>query len=91
MANRHSLCLQNIEQFKEYLLSNGYVIHDPKGFYEILRATHEKRRHPIIVYRRQSSSGGGDLVHYTVLDRDFSVVREFFNSRKAGNEDDNND
>lgn len=83
MANRHSLCPQNIEQFKEYLLSKGYVIHDPKGFYEILRATHEKRRHPIIVYRRQNSNGGGDLVHYTVRDCDTPVVLDFFRNRKV--------
>ena len=83
MANRHSICPQNIDQFKEYLISKGYVIHEPKGYYEILRATHEKRRHPIIVYRRQNSNVGGDLVHYSVLDRDMPVVKSFFKNRNS--------
>ena len=83
MANRRSLCPQNIERFKEYLLSKGYVIHDSAGFYEILRATHKDRRHLIIVYKRISSNGGGKLEHYTCLDRDMPVVRAFLNSKKG--------
>lgn len=89
MANRHTLCPQNIEQFKEYLLSNGYVIQAPVGYYEVLRATHKERKHPIIVYRRLSSNGGGELVHYSVLDRDMSVVKNFFMSRKGVRENEN--
>ena len=81
MANRSSICPQNIEDFKGYLLSKGYAIHDPVGFYEVLRATHEKRKHPLIVYKRLSSNGGGELVHYSCLDRDMPVVRDFFRSR----------
>ena len=82
MADRHSLCRQNIEEFKVFLSSRGYAIADPVGSFEVLRPTHKDRRHPIIVYRRARSSGGGELVHYSCLDRDMPIVREFFKSKK---------
>lgn len=82
MADRHTLGPHNIEQFRAYLISQGYEIKEPVGDYEVLRATHEKRRHPIIIYERLSSRGGKPLVHYSVLDRDMGVVIAFIRSKK---------
>lgn len=86
MADRHTLCPQNIEQFKQYLISKGYVLQPTKSDYEVLRATHVNRKHPIIVYQRLSSRGGGELVHYTVRDVDYNVVKGFLRSRKSNSE-----
>ena len=83
MANRHILSTTRINEFKTYLLSKGYNIEEPKGNYEVLRATKRGRKHPLIVYERSSTVAGTTLVHYTVMDRDLAVVRSFINSKKG--------
>ena len=83
MANRHILSLTRLNEFKTYLLSNGYTINAPKGDYEVLRATKTGRKHPLIVYKRITNNGGTPLVHLTVMDRDISVVINFLKSKKG--------
>ena len=77
MANRNTLSVNKVEKFKAYLVADGWQIQEPKGDYEVLRATKKSRKHPLIVYYRHDTSGGKELVHYTVLDRDEGVVRAF--------------
>lgn len=83
MANRHILSHTRLEEFKTYLLSNGYVINAPKGNFEVLRATKQGRKHPLIVYERHSNNNGTPLVHLTVMDRDMAVVINFLKSKKG--------
>lgn len=83
MANRHILSTTRLKEFETYLLSIGYTIEAPKGFYEVLRATKEDRKHPLIVYRRLANNAGTPLVHLTVVGRDASVVRNFLRSTKG--------
>ena len=83
MANRHILSHTRINDFKTYLISNGYTIEAPKGDYEVLRASKMGRKHPLIVYERLSNNAGTPLVHLTVMDRDTSVVRNFLKSKKG--------
>ena len=73
MANRHALSVNSLDKFKEWLVAEGWQIQEPKGFFEVLRATKEGRRHPLIVHYRYRTN----LVHYTVADRDMGVVRAF--------------
>ena len=77
MANRHTLSVGNFDNFKQWLISEGWQIQEPKGFYEVLRATKEGRKHPLIVYKRHDTNRGTELVHYTVADRDMGVVRAY--------------
>lgn len=81
MANRHILSITKLEDFKTYLLSNGWKLDAPKGDYEVLRASKTGRKHPLIVYER--SSYMVERVHLTVQDRDVSIIRNFINSKKG--------
>lgn len=77
MANRHTLSVNILDKFKEWLVADGWQIQETKGYYEVLRATKESRKHPLIVYFKHNNNSGGNLAHYTVSDRDMGVVREF--------------
>ena len=83
MANRGTLSVIKFNDFKAWLVTDGWQIQVPRGFYEVLRATKEGRKHPLIVYWRHDTNGGKELVHYTVLDRDMGVVRAFLRSRNT--------
>ena len=77
MANRHTLSVKRLDEFKEWLENNGWQVQETKGFYEVLRAVKENRKHPFIVYWRHDTNNGNELVHYTVLDRDMGIIRQF--------------
>lgn len=89
MANRNTLSVMKLDDFRSWLVADGWQIQVPRGFYEVLRATKEGRKHPLIVYWRHDTNGGKELVHYTVLDRDMGVVRAFLKKihgvKKYGN------
>ena len=77
MANRHTLSVSSIDKFKKWLITDGWQLQEPKGSYEVLRATKEGKNHPLIVYKRLNTNSDKDLVHYTVADRDMGVVRAY--------------
>ena len=77
MANRNTLSVKRLDEFKEWLEENGWQVQETKGFYEALRAVKENRKHPLIVYWRHDTNNGNELVHYTVLDRDMGIIRQF--------------
>lgn len=75
MATRYLLHRNKLDEFKNYLKSKGWVIQDTKGMYEALRAVNpEVQKRPLIIYDGKSKE------HFSVDDRDFSIVREFINS-----------
>ena len=37
MANRNTLAISKLEEFKEWLISEGFKMIKPKGVYEVLR------------------------------------------------------
>lgn len=83
MANRNTLSVTMLDEFKTYLISKGFTIEAPKGNYEALRATKKGRTHPLIIYRRNDNVAGTTLVHLTVLGKDMPTVRNFINSKKG--------
>ena len=85
MANRNTLAVSKLEDFKDWLVSDGCEIADTKGYYEVLRAIKAGRKKPLIVYKRLSSDNGNELVHLTVLDRDIGVVNAYLRSRRVNN------
>ena len=82
MANRHTLAASRLEEFKDWLISEGFQIHEPKGFYEVIRATKASRKHTLLVHKRASAAGGKTVVHLTVADRDMDIVRAFLRNRR---------
>lgn len=77
MANRHTLALSKLDDFKNFLLSDGWEIKEPKGYYEVLRAVKVGRRFPLIVYQKLCTNSGKSLVHLSVADRDCGVINAY--------------
>lgn len=74
MATRYLLHRSKLDEFKNYLKSEGWIIQDTKGMYEALRAVNpEVQKRPLIIYDGKSKE------HFSVDDRDFSIVRNFIN------------
>lgn len=82
MADRHTLAVSQLDDFKKWLEIDGWVIQKPKGFWEVLRAIKADRKSPLILYRRTATNKGFSLVHYTVKDRDMGVVCAFLKDKK---------
>lgn len=75
MATRNILHRSKLDDFKNYLKTKGWIIQDTKGIYEVLRAVNpEVRKRPLIIYNGKSKE------HFSIDDRDFSIVRDFINN-----------
>ena len=72
MANRNTLAMTKIDDFRDWLINDGWEIQDTKDYYEVLRATKPGRRHPLIIYKRNNAPK-----HLTALDRDMGVIRAY--------------
>lgn len=72
MANRHTLHIRKLEDFKEWLVKDGWEIEETKGIYEVLRARKQGRQNPLIVYTKADAKE-----HLSVMDRDKGVVDAF--------------
>lgn len=82
MAIRSILHHSHIEPLKKWLINDGWIMQDTKGFYEVLRATKDGKR-PLIVYTKLDAKE-----HYSVDERDMSIIRAFLRDyRKAESED----
>lgn len=77
MANRHTLHINKLEDFKEWLVKDGWEIEEPKGNYEVLRARKAGRKNPLIVYTKADAKE-----HLSLMDRDGGVVRAFLRDCK---------
>lgn len=77
MADRHTLSLSKIPDFKIWLVSKGWEIENCKGTFEILRARHSKRKNPLIIYKRI-----GATEHATIQNYDFKIVMQFLNEQR---------
>lgn len=78
MANRNTLSTSKLDKFKEWLINNGWTLQKTKGVYEVVRATKQGYKYPLIVYDRNKSPLG----HFTVLDRDMKIIRDFLGEKK---------
>lgn len=77
MANRHTLAISKLEDFKSWLIADGWKIEETKDYYEALRATKPGRKHPLIVYKRSNAK-----MHLSLLDRDSGVVGAYLRDRR---------
>ena len=73
MANRHTLHISKLEDFKKWLVKDGWEIEEPKGIYEVLRARKYGRQNPLIVYTKADAKE-----HLSIMDRDSGVIGAFF-------------
>lgn len=77
MANRNTLHINKLEDFKEWLIKEGWEIESTKGAYEVLRARKQGRKSPLIVYGKSDAKE-----HLSVMDRDEGVIRAFLRDCK---------
>ena len=77
MADRSRLHITKLEDFKEWLIKDGWVIEEPKGTWEVLRARKEGRRNPLIIYCKMNAKE-----HLSVMDRDRGVIGAFLRDFK---------
>lgn len=77
MANRSRLHISKLEDFKAWLLKDGWSIEEPKGTWEVLRARKSDRKNPLIVYTRMDAKE-----HLSVMDRDSGVIGAFLRDSK---------
>jgi len=82
MADRHTLSVNKIDDFKKWLASDGWVLQETKGVYEVLRATKQGKKYPMIIYGRDKTDGNTRLVHLTVLDRDMTILKQYLRDKK---------
>lgn len=78
MANRHLLHKSRLDEFREWLIAEGWQIYPCRDCYEVLRALSPKKKW-FIAYRKTEVKE-----HYTVRDEDMSVLRRFL--RRSSNE-----
>ena len=77
MANRSRLHINKLEEFKEWLIKDGWEIGEPKGTWEVLRARKPSRKNPLIVYTKMDAKE-----HLSVMDRDSDVIGAFLRDYK---------
>lgn len=77
MANRHTLHINKLEDFKKWLIKDGWEMETPKGLYEVLRAKKYRRNNPLIVYRKADTKE-----HLSIMDRDSGVIGAFLRDCK---------
>ena len=77
MADRSRLHINKLDDFKEWLIKDGWDIEEPKGTWEVLRARKSGRKNPLIVYTKIDAKE-----HLSVMDRDSGVIGEFLRDSK---------
>lgn len=83
MANRNILALSKIDDFKDWLVSDGWKLQKTEGVWEVVRARKDGRKYPLIIYKKMNTDNGNTTVHCSVLNRDVGVVRAYLRERKA--------
>ena len=76
MANRHLLHKDKLDEFRDWLVSEGWNIYPSRGDYEVLRALSPKLKW-FIAYRRADVKE-----HYSVRDEDVGVLLRFLRRKK---------
>ena len=77
MADRSRLHINKLEEFKEWLVKDGWEIGEPKGDWEVLRARKSGRQNPLIIYTKMNAKE-----HLSVMDRDSGVIGAFLRDSK---------
>lgn len=81
MATRSVLHMNKLDEFKKWLVSDGWTIEPVKGDYEVLRARKASRKIPLVVYQRNRAKE-----HLSVLDKDMGVIGAFLRDSKKRHE-----
>lgn len=72
MARRNLIHRKHLSLLRVYFRKNGWTLLEPKGIWEVFRATHPDHKRPVIVYKSFNEE------HFTIDDRDIKIFRAFF-------------
>lgn len=78
MANKYALALSDVQEFKSWLMQNGWCIEKIKGENEIVRMTSDKHEKPLVIYKQTKES-----IFASVPDMWYDVINAFYAERKA--------
>ena len=81
MARRDILHHNHIEPLKLWLIKDGWTMQKTKGFYEVLRATKNGKKRPLIIYTKSYAKE-----HYSIDSRDIGIIGAFLKTYKADKE-----
>jgi hypothetical protein len=82
VATRDLLHESRLDEFKEWLCRDGWVIGRPiANSYEVLRARKHQKSF-LIIYKRDSTHSGNQIRHYSVDDKWTSLIRQFLKESK---------
>ena len=77
MANRSMLHISKLEDFKQWLVEDGWKIEATKGIWEVLRARKSGRRNPLIIFTKMDAKE-----HLSVMERDTGVIGAYLRDRR---------
>lgn len=78
MANKYALMLSDVQEFKSWLMQNGWDIEKIKSENEIVRMISDKHEKPLVIYKQTKES-----IFASVPDMWYDVVNAFYNEKKA--------
>lgn len=78
MANKYALTLSDVQEFKSWLMQNGWRIEKIKSENEIVRMTSGKYEKPLVIYKQTKES-----IFASVPDMWYDVVNVFYNEKKT--------
>lgn len=81
MANRNSLHVSKLQEFRAFCEGRGWIVAAPKGEFEVLRMTKPNEQVPLIVHRRLASRTKTELQHLSVHGHSERMVRKFLNQK----------
>ena len=78
MANRHKLHISKTEQFKNWLITNGWeILPLSDNPFEVIRGKRHKRY--LVIYRKARAKE-----HLSYADKDSDIVGQFLRERRRG-------
>ena len=80
MARRNLIHRKHLSLLRVYFRKKGWTLQEPKGIWEVFRATHPNHKRPVIVYKSFNQE------HFTIDDRDTRIFREFLQWMKESAE-----
>lgn len=71
MARRNLIHRKHLSLLRIYFRKTGWTLLEPKGMWEVFRATRPDRKRPVIVYKSFNPE------HFTIDDRDHKIFQNF--------------
>lgn len=82
MAAWNELRAARLEDFRTWLVDDGFTLVPTQGVREALRATKASHKYPLIVYRRQAFKHGKPYMRYSVSNYGGPILGAYLRDRR---------